>query len=254
MRRFARIQIVFGAAILLLGARAVQGAELRVLAPTTIRPVIGALSSQFENTTGYKIVIAYDVAPVVKRQIESGAAFDLVIVTRSLMEDLIKQGKIAAETRSDISRAGAGVAVRIGAARPNIGSAEALKHTLLNAKSIAYAAEGTTGVYFLNLLDRLGIAAETKPKLKPMGGGAVLAPLVSGEADLAIATMPLIVEERRVQLAGAVPPELQNYIVFTAGVGSAAKEVDAAKSFIKLLTAPTSVQAIKASGFDPVTP
>ena len=74
------------------------------------------------------------------------------------------------------------------------------------------------------------------------------------EADLAVATMPLIVEERRVQLVGAIPSELQNYIVFTAGVGSAANEVDAAKSFIKLLTAPASVPVIKASGFDPVTP
>jgi molybdate transport system substrate-binding protein len=254
MRRVTRTQIIFGSAILLLSSGAVEGAEVRLLAPTTVRAVINALGPQFENTTGHKIVVGYDVAPVVKRQIESGAAFDLAIVTRPLMDDLIKQGKIVAETSSDISRAGAGIAVQMGAARPDIGSVDALKHVLLSARSIAYAGEGTTGVYFLNLLDRLGIAAETKPKLKPMGGGAVLAPLVTGEADLAVATMPLIVEERRVQLVGAVPSELQNYITFTAGIGSVAKETDAAKNFIKLLTASASVPVIKSSGFDPVTP
>jgi molybdate transport system substrate-binding protein len=254
MRGLKRTQIVFGTALLLLCGGAVEGAEVRVLAPTTVRPVINALSPQFESMTGHKVVVGYDVAPAIKRQIESGVGFDLAIVTRPLMDDLIKQGKILVEMRSDISRAGAGVAVQNGAARPEIGSADALKHTLLSARSIAYAAEGTTGVYFLNLLDRLAIAAETKPKLNPMGGGAVLAPLVAGEADLAVATMPLIVEERRVQLVGAVPSELQNYIVFSAGVGSAAKEADAAKSFIKLLTAPASVPVIRASGFDPLSP
>ena len=124
----------------------------------------------------------------------------------------------------------------------------------MNAKSIAYAGEGTTGVYFLKLLDRLGISEETKPKLKPMGGGAVLTPVVAGEAEIAVATMPLIVEEKGVELVGPVPLELQNYIVFTAAVGSAAKEADAARAFLALLVAPTAVPVLKANGFEPVTP
>jgi molybdate transport system substrate-binding protein len=247
-------QTAFASLLLLLTSIAGQAAEIRVLAPTTIRPVINALGPQFERTTGHKLLVAYDVAPAVKRQVEGGAAFDLVIVTRPLMDDLIKQGTVVSKTRSDVSRAGAGAAVPMGASRPDITTAAALRRTLLNARSIAYAAEGTTGVYFLSLLDRLGIAAETKPKIKPMGGGAVLAPVVTHEADFAVATMPLIVEERRVELVGPLPSELQNYIVFTAGVGSAAKEADAATAFIKLLTAPTAVAVLKANGFDPVVP
>jgi molybdate transport system substrate-binding protein len=254
MRRVAGIRFAFASVLLLLQSMVAEGAEVRVLAPTTIRPVIAALGTEFESSTGNKLVVTYDVAPVVKRQIEAGAVFDLAVVTRPMMDDLIKQSRIVAETRSDVGQAGAGVAVQMGAVRPDIGSADALRSTLLRARSIAYAGEGTTGVYFLSLLDRLSIAAETKPKLKPMGGGAVLAPLITGEADLAVATMPLIVEERRVQLVGAVPSELQNYIVFTAGVGSVAKEADAAKAFIKLLTSSIAVPVIKASGFDPVTP
>jgi molybdate transport system substrate-binding protein len=247
-------EIAFGLFILLLCGIATQAAEIHVFAPTTVRPVISALAPQLERATGHKLVVAYDVAPAVKRQIEGGATFDLVIVTRLLMDDLVKQGRIAPETLSDVGRAGAGVAVPMGVTKPDIGSANALRLTFLNAKSIAYAAEGTTGVYFLGLLDRLGIAAETKTKLKPMGGGAVLAPVVTAEADLAVATMPLIVEERRVQLVGPIPSELQNYIVFTAGVGSIAKEANAAAAFIKLLTAPAAGPIIQANGFDPVTP
>lgn len=253
MRRVTRTRIMFGSALLLLSNGVAEGEEIRVLAPTTVRPVISALGPQFENTTGHKIVVAYDVAPVVKRQIESGAAFDLAIVTRPLMDDLIKQGRIIAATNFDIARAGAGVAVQMGAAKPDISSVDALKRALLSARSIAYAAEGTTGTYFLNLLVRLGIAAETGPKLKPMGGGAVLAPLVAGEVDFAVATMPLIVEEHRVQLVGAVPSELQNYITFTAGIGSLAKATDPANNLIRLLTAPASVPVIKSSGFEPIS-
>jgi molybdate transport system substrate-binding protein len=254
MPRVPRTHMAFGLSLLLLNSVAAKAADIHVLAPTTIRSVINELGSQFERTTGHKLVTVYDVAPVVKRQIEGGAAFDLVIITRPLMDDLIKQGKVVAETRSDVGRAGAGVAVPVGAARPDIGSADALRRALLSAKAIAYAGEGTTGVYFLSLLDRLGISAETKPKLKPMGGGAVLTPVVNGEADIAVATMPLIVEEHRVQLVGPVPSELQNYIVFTAGVGSAAKEANAAATLIKLLTAPAAVPVIKANGFDLITP
>jgi molybdate transport system substrate-binding protein len=249
-----RAQIGLGSLLLLFNVAAAEAAEVHVLAPTTVRSVINDVEPEFEHATGHKLVVAYDVAPVVKRQIEGGAAFDVAIVTRPLMDDLIKQGRVTAETRSDIGRAGAGLAVQAGANRPDISSADALSQAFVNAKSIAYAAEGTTGVYFLGLLDRLGIAAETRPKLKPMGGGAVLSPLVAGEADLAVATMPLIVEEHRVQLVGAVPSNLQNYIVFTAGVGSAAKDVEAATAFIRALTAPPAVSALKAHGFDPVTP
>jgi molybdate transport system substrate-binding protein len=253
MRKATHTLMAIGTFLLLESATA-KAAEIRVLAPTTIRAVINALNPQFERTTGHKILVEYDVAPVVKRQIEGGKEFDLVIVTRPLMDGLVKQGRVRAETRSDIGRAGAGVAVRAGAAKPDVGSADTLRLAFLNAKSIAYAAEGTTGVYFLGLLDRLGISVETKPKLKPMGGGAVVAPVISGEAEIAVVTIPLILEEHRVDLAGPIPSELQNYIVFTAAVGSSAKQAEAARGFVALLTAPTTLPILKANGFEPANP
>jgi molybdate transport system substrate-binding protein len=230
---------------------AAQAAEVNVFAPTTIRAVMNELGPQFERATGHRLAIKYDTAPVMKRQIDSGQAFDLAILTRPLIDETIKQGKIVATTRADVGRAGAGVAIRKGAPRPDVGSIDAFRHTLLNAKSIAYAAEGTTGAYFLGLLDRLGIAAEAKPKLKPMGGGGVVAPVASGEAEIAVVTTPLILEDPRVELAGSVPAELQNYIVFTAGVGTAAKEADAAGALIRLLTAPAAAPVLRAKGFEP---
>ena len=147
----ARTQVALGSLLLLLNSSAAETSEIHILAPTTIRLVINALAPEFEHMTGYKLVVTYDVAPVVKRQVEGGAAFDLVIVTRPLMDDLTKQGRIVPETRFDVGRAGAGVAVQTGAAKPDIGSADALR-------------------------------------LKPMGGGAVLTPAFTSEADLAVAT------------------------------------------------------------------
>lgn len=115
-------QMAIGTLLLLLSGVAAKAAEIHVLAPTTIRAVINALDPQFERATGHKLIVEYDVAPVVKRQIEEGKEFDLVIVTRPLMDDLIKQARVLAETRFDIGRAGAGVAVRAGAPRPDVGS------------------------------------------------------------------------------------------------------------------------------------
>jgi ABC-type molybdate transport system substrate-binding protein len=113
----ARTKVVLGPLLLLLNSAAAEATEIHILAPTTIRPVINALAPEFEHTTGYKLVVEYDVAPVVKRQVAGGAAFDIVIVTRPLMDDLT-QGRIVPETRFDVGRAGAGVAVQTGSAQP----------------------------------------------------------------------------------------------------------------------------------------
>jgi len=100
----ARTQVALGSLLLLLNSSAAETSEIHILAPTTIRLVINALAPEFEHMTGYKLVVTYDVAPVVKRQVEGGAAFDLVIVTRPLMDDLTKQGRIVPETRFDVGR------------------------------------------------------------------------------------------------------------------------------------------------------
>ena len=187
-----------------------------------------------------------------KQQIEQGAAFDVAIANPGHIDDLIKQGKIAPGTRADIARFGVGVAVRSSNVKPDVNSSEALKQTLLNAKSVAFVGAGTSGVFFKGLLEKLGITNAMQSKLKPGGIGPSLAAVASGETDIAVMPVPLILAYSGVMLAGAVPPELQENIDMTAGIGSAAKEPAAAQALVKFLMAPTSTAVIKTKGYDRV--
>ena len=190
-----------------------------------------------------------------KRQIESGEAFDLAIGPATLMDDLSKQGRLVAGTRTGIARVGHAVGVRAGAPKPDLSSSDAFKRTLLNAKSVTYIAEGATGTLLAKMLDRLGIAEQMKAKTKlqqvPEGIGQAVA---DGESELGFATSNILLSVAGVELAGLFPPELQDYLVLTAGVGTAAKQPDAAKALMKLLTGPEAVAVIKAKGLEPVAP
>lgn len=198
-------------------------------------------------------MIQYGVTGTMKRQIEGGEAFDLAIVPRALMDDVTKQGKIVAGTRSEIARAGMVVGARTGAPKPDISSVDAFKRALLNAKSITYAPEGATGIHLAKVLDRLGIAEQVKAKTKPQKStDGIVQAVASGEAELGFAVATVFLSAPGVELVGLFPSELQNYLVFTAGVGASAKQPDAAQALIKHLTAPAAVGVLKAKGFEPV--
>lgn len=250
----AAAKIAIGVMFLLAQGHAAQAAEIKVLSVLGLKTSLDELGPQFERTTGHKLMIKYEVSAALKRQIDAGETFDVALILPGILDDLLKQGKVAAGTRTDISRAAVGVAVRKGAPKPDIGSAEALKRTLLNAKSIAYSGEGATGIYFKGLLERLGIAAETNPKLKPFGAGAVVPPVAKGEVELAVISIPIILAEPGAELVGTLPKELQHYIVYTAGISAAAKEADAAQALLKHLTMPAAMSVMKSKGLEPVAP
>jgi molybdate transport system substrate-binding protein len=243
-----------GFMILLAQGVAAEAAEITLLNLTPLRTALDELGPQFERATGHKLVIKYEQSGVWKRQIEAGETFDVVVLPPALMDDLIKTGKIVAGTRPGIARTGLGVAVKKGAPKPDIKSVDAFKHTLLNAKSIAYPAEGAPGVYFTGLLERLGIASETKSKLKPLGSGAVVQAVVKDQAEIAVVPTPVILAEPGAELVGPLPPELQNWSVLSAGVGTAAKQPHAASALITFLTSPAAIAVMKAKGLEPVTP
>ena len=152
--------------ILLAQDVAAEAAEVKVLSAVAMRPVMNELGPQFERAMGHKLVIQFEVIGVLKRQIDAGERFDVAILTTPLIDGLVKQGKIAAGTRTNIARSGLGVIVRTGAPKPDISSAEAFKRTMLNAKSISYAKEGATAIYLARLFKRLGIVEEMKSKTK----------------------------------------------------------------------------------------
>jgi molybdate transport system substrate-binding protein len=240
----------FGFIALLAQGVAATAAEVKVMAGAAMSGAFGELLPQFERATGHKIAIQYGSTGNFKKQIEAGDAFDLVIFGSDGVDDLIKQGKITGDTRLDIARVGIGVAVREGAPKPDISSVDALKNTLLNANSITYTPGSATGPE--KVLDRLGIAEQVKGKIKPNPPDRALQVVAAGEVELAIGNAPSLLSAKDVQFVGLLPSELQNWFVNTAGIGSAAKEPDAAKALIKHFTTPEAAAVIKAKGMEPL--
>lgn len=227
-------------------------ADIRVLSTHAVLDVLNELGPKFERATGHRLSIGYDPAKAVKRQIENGAAFDVAIVTRPVFDDLAAQGKILLETRADIGRSGLGVAVRKGAPKPDIATTEAFKRALLAAKSVVRSTEGTSGIYFEKLLDRLGIAEAMRDKVKLGPSGRVAELVARGEADMAVQQIAELLPVTGAQYAGPFPPELQLYSEFAAGVASASKHREAAKAFIATLTTPEAIALFTAAGLEPI--
>lgn len=240
------------AATLLFASSAVQAAELKVLSGNGPRAAVRELCAQFERATGHKIDLRFGVNPEVKSKIEAGEAFDVVIGNPPIIDALIKDGTVVAP-RADFGRAGLGVAVRSGAPKPDIATMDAFKRTLLAAKAVAFPGKGASGVYFVSLLDRMGIKDEMQSKLKPMEAEDTVEVVARGEADMVVVVATRIVDVPGVELVGPIPEELQTKIGFAAGLGAAAKEPEAAKALIRFLTAPAAAATLKAKGVEPTS-
>ena len=231
-----------------------EAAEVKVLSASATRLVMNEISPQFERATRHKLVIKFETVGLLKRQIDGGETFDVAILTPSLIDDLVKEGKIAAGTRADIARSGLGVFVRTGAPKSDISSPDAFKRTMLNAKSISYSKGGVTDTYITSLFKRLGIAEQMKSKIKYTSAGGYLQVVAKGEAELALATISSFEPMPGVELLGPFPPELQHYATYTAGIGASAKEGEAGKALIKFLKGPSAVPVLKAKGMEPMNP
>ena len=237
-------------AALLLATSAAQAVELKVLSGNGPRAAVRELCAQFERLTGNKIDLRFGVNVEVKQKIEAGESFDVVIGNPPIVDALIKD-RLVVGPRADIGRAGIGVAVKSGAPKPDISSVEAFKQTLLKANAVAYPGKGASGIYFVSLLDRMGIAAEMKPKLKPMAAEDTVEVVARGEADMVVVVATRIVDVAGVDVVGPIPPELQTHIGFAAGLSVAAKQPEAAKALIAFLSAPAAAATLKAKGVEP---
>jgi molybdate transport system substrate-binding protein len=249
--------VLLGLAMVLMAAaapRGAAGAEIKVLTAGAFKQVLLALVPDFERTSGHKVTVENDTVGALTKRIAGGEAFDLAVLTPKAVDDLAKEGKFAAGSRANLARVGVGVVVKDGTPKPDIGSVAAFKQALLAAKSVAYidpAAGGSSGIYVAGLLDKLGIAADVKPKAKLIPGGAVAEHVAKGEAELGIHQISEILPVKGVRLVGPLPAEIQNYTVYAAGVGAHAKESDAAKALLKTLTSPAAAEVLKSKGMEP---
>ena len=228
-----------------------QADELVVIASNGVKPALEELAPHYEHMTGNKLTFKWGVAAVLKRDIEAGTPFDLAILTTAGIADLASQGKIAGE-QTPIARSGVGLMVKKGAPKPDVSSPEALKRTVLAAKSLTWAKEGASGVTFLNALTKLGIAEDAKRKsnLAPDGAGAARK-VASGEVELGSLLINEIMAQPGVEVAGPLPGDLQSYTAFSSGVATSSKNGAAAKALVQHLTSPEARAVFKSKGQEP---
>jgi len=248
--KIGRLSATMTFALAIFAATEIAAAEIKVLSIPFKAP-LDQIGPAFERETGHRLVISYAPSEPLLKQIESGEPFDVVLTFPKLVDQLIKQTKVMAGSRGDIARAGLGVAVRRGAAKPGTQSAEEFKRALLRATSIAYAAQGPSGVHLASVLERLGVADAVKPKLRPMAAGSlVVGPVARGEAEIGIVSIPFILAEPGAELAGPLPHELQDYVHYSSGIGSSARDVDAARTFAAYLRQQRSIAILKSYGLE----
>ena len=248
---------LLGVAMVLMAAGAPRGAaaaEIKVLTAGAFKQVLLVLVPDFEKQTGHKVVLENDTVGALTKRIEGGEAFDLAVLTPAAVNDLSTKGKFVAGSRTNLGRVGVGVVVKEGAPKPDISSVDAFKKTLLAAKSVAYidpAAGGSSGIYVAGLLDKLGVAADVKPKAKLIPGGAVAEHIARGEAEIGIHQISEILPVKGITLVGPLPADIQNYTVYAAGLGANAKESEAAKALLKTLSGPAAADVLKSKGMEP---
>jgi molybdate transport system substrate-binding protein len=238
-------------ALLLAAAASAGAADLKVLSGNGARAAVLGLTASFDRATGNKTTVEFAVNPETRKKILSGQPFDVAVLNPPVLDDLIKRGRIVADTRSVLGRAGMGVAIREGAPLPDISSVEAFKRTLLSARAVAYPGEGASGKYFVSLVERLGITAAMKTRMRPMPAEYNVELVATGEADLAVLVASRISGVAGVKLLGTIPQELQTWIGFTAGAGSHAREPQAARAMLRFFTSPEAAAILKTNGVEP---
>jgi molybdate transport system substrate-binding protein len=249
---FATISL--GLALFGTAGSTARAAEIKLLCAVALHPAIDVLVPDFEKSSGHKVTIAYGNAGAIANRFQKGEAADLMINAAPLMDQLREQGKVLAGDRIIIAKVGVSAFVRKGAAKPDISSSDAFKRSMLAAKSIIYpdpAGGGASGIYMASLLERLGIAAQMKPKTKLSPAGKVLyASVANGDVEIGFNQISEVLAQPNVEFVGPLPPEIQNYTQFVPGIVTGSSQTDAAGALITFLTSPAAQTVLKAKGFE----
>jgi molybdate transport system substrate-binding protein len=218
-----------------------------VLSSLALKGVLESSRSAFEQAVG-RLELRFDATQAILERLAQGARADLLILTSEALEDLRKKGEVT-QVRA-LGSSGVGLAVRAGAAKPDIGSTQALVRTLLSADSVAHSKVGASGIYFSELLERFGIAGKLKKRIVVEKGPVGLA-VAAGEAEIGVQQLCELAPVRGLDIVGPLPPPLQKLTYFSAGVTARATHPESAKALVILLTSEAARTAMLAGGMQP---
>jgi molybdate transport system substrate-binding protein len=209
------------------------------------------LVPQFEKASGHKVTTVFTGTLDANKRLAAGETYDLLIMSAPSIEEQIKTGKVVAGSRVDLAKSGVGVGMKAGAPKPDISTTEALKRTLLAAKSIGYST-GPSGVYMIGVFQRMGIADEIKHKLKQTPTGVFVGGIIAnGEAEIGFQQVSELSHFAGVDYVGPLPAEIQQFTIFSSGIIAGTKEAEAAKALVSFITAPAAAAAFKRIGMEP---
>lgn len=249
--------LALGFATVLWLAGTAGAAEVRVMISGGLSAAYNALVPEFERSTGNKVITAYGpsmgtTANAIPMRLERGEPADVLILVGYALGELIKQGKVVPDSRVDLVNSKIGIAVKAGAPKPDISSADALKRALLAAKSVAYS-DSASGVYVsTEMFAKLGIADEMKDKAKKIPATPVAEIVARGDAEIGFQQFSELKPIAGIDIVGPLPDDLQKVTVFSAGIASVSKEPEAGKALIKFLASPAAKDAIIRSGLEPI--
>jgi molybdate transport system substrate-binding protein len=254
----SRATALLAAGVFLLAGIA-HAAEVKVMISGGFSSAYRVLAPEFQSATGNTVVTAFgpsmgDTPQAIPNRLSRGERVDVLILVSSALDKLVKEGKVVAGSRVDLARAKIAMAVRTGAPKPDIGTVEAFKRTVLAAKSIAYS-DSASGVYLSTVLfPKLGIADQIAGKARMIPAEPVGAVVARGDAEIGFQQMSELLAVPGIDIVGPLPPEIQTVTVFSAGISSTSTEPDAARALIKFLASPAAAPVIMKTGIEPVNP
>jgi molybdate transport system substrate-binding protein len=252
---FRKLALGIVSALLLAGSA--NAAEVKVMISGGLTAAYKELVPEFERLTGNKVLTAYGpsmgtTVNAIPVRLERGEAADVLIMVGYALGDLVKQGKVVADSRVDLVKSPIGIAVKSGAPKPDISSVDAVKRALLATKSIAYS-DSASGVYVsTEMFEKLGIADAMKDKARKIPATPVGEIVARGDAEIGFQQISEMLPVSGIDIVGQLPPELQKITVFSAGIASVSREPDAGRALIKFLASPAASAAIIKSGMEPI--
>ncbi|WP_408597363.1 molybdate ABC transporter substrate-binding protein [Limnohabitans sp.] len=239
------------ATVLMALSASAQAVELKVISGNGSRPAVMALCQQFEAATGHKVTVEFAVNPRAQKKIQDGEAFDVTVLNPPTLDRVIQSGHVQADSRRVIGRIGLGVGIRQGAPKPDIRTVEGFKQTLLATRSVAYPGEGASGIYFESLIQRLGLGAEMKPRMRPMSGEYNVEGVARGEVDMVVVVASRMYGVPGVEVVGLIPDALQTWIGFATAVATRSAHPSEAQALVRFMTSPPADQTLRPIGIEP---